>query len=269
MPNGDGSGFDFGGIFDPLLGELGAVVAAILQFLNDLVGALVRVFNEVFSNEVAIANFALGGFTETWKGLKEIVEDILHGHFLLALKHLRDLLSKLQEWAKKLKKWLDKLQRIQKQLQGKAFRDVINLIQRVRKILLVFRLLHLKFATKLDNWLARIEGKLIQRQLEYSRKTNEIIGWLDLILDPKHGLSHLPIFLAAGKSADAFLVIFTGHGIDYWYSRKPPAGYGVGPSISVKMHYDALDAQLATNSGDVAAWRDNFAQMTTLMQEIR
>ena len=43
MPNGDGGGFDFGGIFDPLVGILAALIDAIIAFLNALVVALVPV----------------------------------------------------------------------------------------------------------------------------------------------------------------------------------------------------------------------------------
>ena len=47
MPNGfttDGT-FDFGGFFDGLLGTLAAVVAAILEFLQSLIGELVQALN--------------------------------------------------------------------------------------------------------------------------------------------------------------------------------------------------------------------------------
>src|SRR6266436_10108831 len=41
--NGGGGGFDFGGIFDPLIGVLAAIIDAIIAFLNALVVALVQV----------------------------------------------------------------------------------------------------------------------------------------------------------------------------------------------------------------------------------
>ncbi len=185
MPNGDGGGFDFGSIAGFLLGELGAFINTIVKFLVDLVAALGRVFTAIFAQQQFLYGFTLGGLTEVFKSLKQILDDVIHGHLILALGHLRDLIEKIQRWAKKLKAWLDKWRKLQQQLHTKAFRDVINMIQRIRKILVVFRILHLKFATKLDNWLAGIEGKLTQREVENRRKINEIINYLDLILDPQ------------------------------------------------------------------------------------
>jgi len=185
MPNGDGGGFDFGSIAGFLLGELGAFIDAILKFLVDLVAALGRVFNLIFAQQQFLFTLTTTADASVWKILKSIVEDVFKGHVILALKHLRDLIEKIQRWAKKLKAWLDKWRKLQQQLHTKAFRDVINMIQRIRKILVVFRILHLKFATKLDNWLAGIEGKLTQREVENRRKINEIINYLDLILDPQ------------------------------------------------------------------------------------
>ncbi len=184
MPNGDsGGGFDFGGIFDSLLGTLAAVVQAIIDFLNSLVVALVEVLNFLFQGELGIFDFSFKSLGEIFKGWKNIMDQIFKVWVAGALKHLKDLYDKLARWAAKLKKWLDKLRQLQQQ-QMKAMKDFINLVQRIRKVLVIFRIFHLKFATKLDNWLAGIEGRLISNLAKYARKTNEIIGWINLIADP-------------------------------------------------------------------------------------
>ncbi len=187
MPNGDtgGGGFDFSGIFDSLLGGLAGIIQAIIDFLNSLVSALVQILNFLFAGEVAILGFSAGGLTDVFKGLKNILDQVFKVSVVGALKHLLSLYQKLQRWIAKLKMWLDRLRKIQQLQQAQALRRVINLIQRIRKVLVVLRILHVKFAAKLDNWLAGIEGKLIRRTFELQRKTNEIIGWLDLVLDPR------------------------------------------------------------------------------------
>jgi hypothetical protein len=268
MANG-GSGFDFGGIFDPLLGVLAAVIDAIIAFLNALVNVLVQILNFLYQGELGIFGFTQAGDSSIWRIFKTMVDNLFKLHVIKALKDLRDLYEKLARWVAKLKKWLDKLQKIQAQLQNKALKDFINLVQRIRKILLIFRLFHLKFAKKLDDWLAGIEGKLIRRVVDNQRKTNEIIAWLNLILDPIHGLSHIPLFLALEKSVDAALVVFTGHGINYWFSKRPTTPLVIPQSITVKTHYTALADDLRTGGGDVAAWRGTFAQMQDLIKEIR
>src|SRR5260370_35552889 len=54
MPNGDtgGAGFDFGGIFDSLLGGLAGIIQAIINFLVSLVSALVQVLNFLYPGEL-------------------------------------------------------------------------------------------------------------------------------------------------------------------------------------------------------------------------
>ncbi len=186
MPNGDGggSGFDFGGIFDPLLGVLAAIIQAIIDFLNALVHAIVDVVNFLFAGEQGIFGFSFKSLNEVYKGLKNIMDQVFKVSVVAALKHLLSLYQKLQVWIRKLKAFLDRLQKIQQLYHAQAFKRVINLIQRIRKILVLFRIFHLKFATKLDAWLAGIEGKLITREAEIQRKTNEIIGWINFIADP-------------------------------------------------------------------------------------
>lgn len=268
MPNGGGDGgFDFGGIFDPLLGGLVAIIDAIVAFLNALVAALVNVLNFLYTGELGIFSFSLDSLTAIWKGLKNLMDQIFKVWVLAGLKHLLSLIQKLQAWARKLKAWLDRLRRLQQQ-QMQAFRRIINLIQRVRQVLVVFKLFHVKWATKLDNWLVNIEGKLIRHELEIVAKTNEIIGWLNLILDPTFGLSHLPVFLAAGKSISTLLTILTGHGIDMWYSKIITGGAGLPPPITYKQHYDALNQDLKSGAGEVGPWRQSFADAMASLKPI-
>jgi hypothetical protein len=269
MPNGDGGGgFDFGGILDPLLGVLGAIISEIIAFLNALVQALVNVLNFLYSGEIGIFNFSLDGLRNVWKGLKNLMDQIFKVWVLGALKHLLALIQKLQKWARKLKVWLDRLRKLQQQ-QMQAFKRIINLIQRIRQVLVVLKLFHVKWATKLDNWLANIEGKLIRHELEIIAKTNEIVSWLNLILDPIHGLSHLPVFLAAGKSLNAILTLLTGHGINMWYSKVITGGAALPPPITYKQHYDALTTDLRTGAGEVGPWRQTFTDALAQSKALR
>jgi hypothetical protein len=190
--NGGGGGFDFGGIFDPLLGVLAAIVQAIIDFLNALVGVLVQVLNFLLQGEQAIFGFSFASLSEVFKGLKNILDQVFKVTVVAALKHLLSLYQKLQQWIRKLKPWLDKLRKLQQQ-QQQAMKRFINLIQRIRQVLVIFRIFHLKFARKLDDWLAGIEGKLITRVSQLQRKTNEIIGWIDFIADPTRLLRLAPM----------------------------------------------------------------------------
>lgn len=200
MPNGDGGGFDFGGLFDALLGALAAVISAILNFLASLVQALVAALNFLFSGIVNSFAFSFSSLGEVWQGIEKMMDKIWRAVILGSLKRLWDLYQKLRAWAVKLKAWLDKLHALMKKYQMLYFRKVIQLIQRARKILVIFRFFHLKFAQKLDNWLAKIEGKITHYLVLVAQKTNEIISWVDLIVDPRGALKNFPFvagFIAA------------------------------------------------------------------------
>ncbi len=58
------------------------------------------------------------------------------------------------------------------------------MIQRIRAILKIFRIFHLKFAQKLDDWLGALEAKIIKNTLALRGKVNEIMSILELVLDP-------------------------------------------------------------------------------------
>ncbi len=197
--NGGGGGFDFGGIFDPLIGVLAAIIDAIIAFLNALVVALVQVLNFLFQGELGIFSFSNKGLDSIWRGFKNLMDQVFKVWVTAALKHLLSLYQKLAAWVAKLKAWLDRLRRIQQLYQVQALKRFINLIQRIRQVLVVFRLLHLKFASKLDNWLAGIEGKLITRLADYARKTNEIIAWLNVVADPIQAYRKGLLFGAYGR----------------------------------------------------------------------
>lgn len=204
MPNGDGGGgFDFGGIFDALLSGLVALVQAIINFLVSLVGAIVNALNFLFGGEQAIFGYGFLHSEIILHWLKWLLSAIYHAILNKVLLHLWELYQKLQAFVMKLKAWLDKWHALARKYQVGAFRRIINLIQRARKILVVFRLLHLKFATKLDHWLAGIEGRLISLQYEHARKTNEIIGWLDVFINPRRLLSGTPFWRSVGRDLTA------------------------------------------------------------------
>lgn len=189
MPNGNGGGnggggFDFGGLFDALLNGLAQVIAAIIAFLQELVAVLVQVLNFLFVGEQEIFGFSLKGLGEVFKSMKTLLDRIWKSVIVAALKKLYALYQTIQKWAKKLKAWLDRWHALTRKYQIAAMRRIINLIQRVRQILVIFRVFHLKFAQKLDGWLSAIESRLIHREANIIAKTNEIIGWVNFIADP-------------------------------------------------------------------------------------
>ena len=261
MPNGDGGGgFDFGGLFDSLLGDLAAAVAAIIQFLQELVVAIVNALNTLFGVDQAIFGFSFVGSETILRWLKQIWDTIQKTVFGALLKHLYGLFQKLQAFVKKLKAWLDKLHQLQQKYEMKYFRLVIQILSRARKILTIFRFFHLKFAQRLDNWLATVEGRLGHFQILMAQKLNETIAWVNLVVDPRGALRTFP--LVAGIIA-ALNVTWSGiFGVPF--QGAGGAGSKVDPSVSVKVTFPQTVADAKTGQGQAAEVHSRFASQQTL-----
>jgi hypothetical protein len=180
---------------------LGPIIDALTEIFSnksrveDLASSVDQVEQNTWSNALNVAGWTFGLFGGVLsslgalvkgigRALEHLVRDIIFGHLLRLIQAIRDLLKRLHDAIAPLIKWLEQLQKIQRQYQLQTLKRVVGLIQRVRTVLRVFKLFHLKFATKLDAWLAGIEGKLIHGTFELARKTNEILGWVDVIADP-------------------------------------------------------------------------------------
>lgn len=247
MPNGDGGGFfDFGSLLGGLVGFVLDIINAILQFLSDLVAALVSALNFLLSGEQNIFGFSFASLSEVWNGLKKLTDAIFKNIILASITKLYDLYKKLKAWATKLKAWLDRLHALMQKYQMMYFRRIIQIIQRARKILAIFRFFHLKFAQKLDSWLATVEGKIAHYLLLVASKTNEIIAWVDLIVDPRGALKNFP-FLAGfiGALNLTWSGIF-GTPFTWWIGLGP----GTGKTTKVATTIGQAGDDAKTGAGD-------------------
>lgn len=259
MPNGDGGGFDFGGFFDGLLAELAAVISAILNFLAQLVSAIVSALNFLLGGIENTFGFSFKSLGEVWQGVQKIMDKIFRSVVLAALKKLWSLYQSLRKWALKLKAWLDRLHALMKKYQMLYFRKVIQLIQRARKVLAIFRFFHLKFAQKLDNWLATIEGKLAHYLILVAQKENEIISWVNLIVDPRGALKAFPFLAGFIAALDVTWSGIFGTAFTWWIGL--PASTQPTTKVASSFHKTLQDVQSgAGDAGSIATTWPQFQQ---------
>jgi hypothetical protein len=258
--NGGGFGFDFGGFFDGLLAVLAEIIQAIIDFLVALVNVLVKILNFLFQGELGIFDFSFKSLDKIYRGLKNILDHVFKVWVTAAIKHLWDLYQKLTAWVRKLKVWLDRLRRIQQLHLLAALRRYLNLIQRIRKILLVFKLLHIGIAKKLDKFLAGLEGRLTTSVFRHIQKTNEIIKWINLVADPR-GLLH-PGGQLAGIGGilkavnDAIAELRPGE-FNCVPGQQTGPGVAVLPWVTVRTR---LERESRAKDGDTAAITAQFNQ---------
>lgn len=265
MSNGDGGGggFDFGSLFDALLQGIIAAVEAIISFLQALVSAIVSALNFLFTGVQDTFGFSFKSLGEVWQGLKKELDTIWKAVILASLKKLYNLYKTLQAWAQKLKAWLDKLHALMKKYQMLYFRKVIQLIQRARKILVIFRFFHLKFAQKLDGWLATIEGKITHYLVLVAQKENEVINWVNFIVDPLGHLKTFPLIAGFILALDVSWAGIFGTPFSRWFTGL----FGRGQTGSIKTSTAATVADVQAGAGDAGkiavAWPKTHAAFST------
>lgn len=202
MPNG--FSFDFFG-FSSLISAIARAIQAALAFLFQL---LVAVYQFLLATVVVVAQFLLRMFgivrrffTHLWAG---IIKRGLLGLLSLAQRFTRWLEGVLEPLANFLDKVLDWFDRIYTRIFG----PILQAIQRVRRVLRIFKLFGFKWAQKLDARLLRLEAKIIAPYLKLRAAVVGIINVLDSVID-LGALIRRPILLGSvARVADAILAIF-------------------------------------------------------------
>lgn len=95
-----------------------------------------------------------------------------------ALGHLAELIHDALD---KIAKIVAYIRRIHDYLFNRFIGPVLNAIQHVRQMLVIFRLFHVRFAQQLDATLANIEYKIASQFNFIWQKMNELLSWAQLI----------------------------------------------------------------------------------------
>lgn len=184
---GDGGffgGYDpgqfFGGIIDSLVGIINAIIAALVFLFN----LLVAVFQFLYAALVAIAQALVTGIKLIARGFAHVISDIVHGRFLHLFQDYLDLKAKLTAWLAPVLRLLHRIKAIFDKFVLAPLLRYINLIQQMRKFLVVFRILGFKWAKKLDAQLADMERRVVQNVLVLESWINFAISAVSLIMDP-------------------------------------------------------------------------------------
>lgn len=194
-------GFDFGGIGDALGGLLGTIETIVAEVFAFLWNVLVAVFNYLLSGLIFLLNFFYGLMVDVGNAFKWLWQNIVK----VALTKLVNVFFRVRAFLQRIFgpviRWLKIARQIMDQYFNKFVKPVLNLIRHVRQVLQVFRLLGFKWAGRLDARLAQIENKIVQAYELIRQHLNEVISWVQLIVDPTFLLRRVPLFGALIRSA--------------------------------------------------------------------
>lgn len=182
------------GVFDAAIaGAIAAIQAALTAIANALKQAfevLAHLVGDVLAFLGTVLKRLLAAIVDVLKRLRQLIKDIFNDIILPAIQALQ-----------KIRKWLI-------DLYEKFVRPILLWIQYLRQWLALLKLLHIKWAAKLDQTLAELEAKVTAPLYFLLSFTNGIANWLNLIVTAGY-LFQRPIWLAslnAYKGASVALV---------------------------------------------------------------
>ncbi len=262
MPNGFGPLDFFSGLGRVFRSVVNAIVAAIAVIIN----VLIAVVNFILFVLQAVIFFLGKAFGVVIRALKHVISDIVHGRFAHLLADLMRLRELLRRWFAPVLKILRKLREFWDLWFKRTIKPILDLIQQVRGVLVVFRVLGFEWAKALDRKLLQLEGKIIRNSLVFREAINRIATWVNLILEPElliRGEVFLRTVLRNIKAAVS-LVTKLRHG-DIFGIGAAPLGPAGGPLLSPAVASESL-LRLVRGEGDEgeyaraerARWREMF-----------
>jgi len=140
----------------------------------------------------------LGGI---FSAIASVVKSVWHWLF-------NNLFSFLSQWFRNIWQWVSKYARLViqiikaqiaaiNQVYNNVVRPFMNLLQRIRGILLIFRLFHIKLAQELDQYIADLEGRINGAFLAAEGDIGRLLQWLEWIVDPNGLFQPLSYLLSA------------------------------------------------------------------------
>lgn len=207
MPNG----FNFTFNLSPVIGAVSALSSLIRSVFIFLFNLILVAFDTLAGGINATHAFSVGMFGRVGDFFRHLWEKVIKGGLLkLAMlyhrlkewldKHFGPLLKLIRVWRARLDFWFNHY-----------IRPIINLINRVRKILVVFRIFHFKWAEALDNRLLRLEGKILKVYTDLRAKMNEVATAINILLDPALLIRGSILGRSIAAAIDEIFEAVTGH----------------------------------------------------------
>lgn len=258
MPNG---GFDF---LDFFIGEAG-VLDSIIDLVQNALNFVFNVFAKIAIFEefqiLSLQNFLGGALNTIGRALRHILSDIIHLRFGDLLQKVRDLYQRVRDFLAPIIKLIDRIRAIYRLYVLKPLLAYLNLIQRLRMLLAIFRVFHLKFAERLDRKLLELEAKAIRNTLRIWQELNIAISVLQLILDPALLFRRVPLVLSASRAITQLLGALFGHSLHDVFGSGAPAPPLPGPPATLRQGMDRILVDVKDNTGDAAKVREHWQRM--------
>lgn len=230
---------NLGKIISVVVNGLIGVIAAMQQALSGIVSALSSTLQK-------LASFLISAYD--W-----LVKSWL-GKLIAVIRSIRD---KVNRFLAPLLKEIQIMRQNEQIVFNLYVKPLLNFISRLRQILLVFRLFHLKFAAQLDQDLAMVEGKISQVVIDVRAQLNQLTDYINIILDPLGNLSYgLYIQRALSSIGALFNALHAAQNVPI--GAKDAAAQSID-AHSLDSKQVQADTMATANGGLQPAWKQNLS----------
>lgn len=203
---------------------LGAVAGGLFSAGASILGTLAPLWNIIHSGFTAVYNALSTVGTFLWSTLKKVGAFLDHlwtrffkQLFTNLLHHLGRVYSFLHKYAAMAFKYIHRVQQFLDRYYKQYLRPQLIMMQRMRQVLGIFRLVHIHTFDKLDKYLAHTQAQMIGAFLEVRGYVNLVAGFVNQLASPL-GVLKLVLYGAAGpRQAAAAVRVFTGLPIGWFF----------------------------------------------------
>ncbi len=244
------------GFLIPIITAIIAIATTVARFVAD---AGILVFKTLESavkfaakGVVWLTGVTRKGFSELLGGLQHTFKSIERwlGNLYCDYQRLKD---KLERVFGPIVRFMQKVQRWYDMIWKRWVVPVLNLMQRMRKVLAIFKLFHLKWAQKLDADLAWLEGKIAKNFLFVRRWLNLFGNWVNFLVDPAGALRMFPLVAGFFAALNVTWTGLFGSPFTFWPGHNPG-----GSTTHVSVTFGQLTTDRKAGAGDAATIRNNW-----------
>lgn len=193
--------FDIGDVINSVIGFVGGFFSAFEDDIGWIADA-VNTLGETIARDVSAIGTVLGDAVKAIPGLLRKLGDQIRR----VIGDLTNLLGHLVGLLKRIRDWLD-------MVYTRFLKPLLLLLQHIRQFLVVLRLFHLKFADKLDKYLAQLQTDINRPFLIIRGTLNGILTTIELIIDPRGVLTAGPFLWAVWADLGQIAGLFHAGGM--------------------------------------------------------
>jgi hypothetical protein len=247
---------------DEILAQVWAVFQLVFQVLAELAQFITQVLVATIE---AIVQFLVGAFKFLLSLLQTLFNDIIHGHFKDLWDDYINFIAKLRAWLKPALDYYHHLLVLWQAVFNKYMKPILQVITAMRKVLGIFRQLHIKWAAKLDDYLAKIEGVIIGIYLKVVAAINRHASFIYMLTSPTGFLRLVPLLHVVQLAAEDLYRLFTGRTMGFWTGIGDPSGGGTQPVKTTSADWQTFTEENATSTGVAGAWAQQYVNTGTAM----